>query len=157
MKRILSVKVKREMDMQPDLSWLGEYHGRNNLILPHTIDREERGDKGRGEFRYFTAGNSPEETGNPESVEQDYQRMEDYNRQGWCMMGVFAEAEVVLTDVAQTIHSGGLWEIESDSGEEYFTEVEETELDGLRIQLKEIGFTKRQIDAAFAKKESVQA
>lgn len=158
MKRILSVKVRREMDTSPDLSWLGEY-----ASTPgdgYAIDRKERGDQERGTYRYFrTSGNYK---GEPQAdiekyTEQDYKRMEAFNSCQWCMVGVFAEAEIVLTDVAQTIHSGGLWGIESDSDDAYFTEVEETELEGLRTQLKEIGFTKRQIDAAFAKKESVQA
>jgi hypothetical protein len=139
-RRILTVRIKREVDDSPDLSHLGEYTNRPGGDEV-TIDREARGDKSRHEYRYFVAALSGAETGNPESVEQDYKRMEDYNRQGWCMVGVWAEADVQFSgDVVQTIRSGGLWGIESDSGAKYFTEVERDELGELSAQLKAAGF-----------------
>lgn len=93
---------------------------------------------------------SGEESGNPKSVEQDYRRMEDYNRQGWCMVGVYATAQVVIASGAvQTIRSVGLWGIESDSGSDYFDEVEGYELSNLREQLEALGFNQRQVSKAF--------
>src|SRR5688500_10376303 len=72
-KRILSVSFVREPEALPDLSHFGEYSD-----VPgdddKTIDRQERGDQWRNEHRYFIAALSGENTGNPESVEQDYQR-----------------------------------------------------------------------------------
>jgi hypothetical protein len=104
------------------------------------------------ENRYFNVAMSAEETGNPKSVEQDYQRAEAYNRGEWCMVGVWAEATVQLTgDTIQRIRSGGLWGIESDSGEEYFEEVAQEELAALRAELLAVGFTSRAIDVAFKK------
>lgn len=85
-------------------------------------------------------------------VAQDYERMESLNRGDWSFIGIRAEAEYsVGGQVApvQTISSGGLWGIESDSDESYFAEVEAEELSGLREQLHAIGFSKRAITAAF--------
>jgi hypothetical protein len=151
-KRILSVTLHREVDDNPDLSWIGEYS--NLSDGPDAIDRQARGECGRGEYRYFNPTNSAAETGNPDSPEQDYQRIEDYNRGGWCMMGIYATAEVVLTgSVVQKIRSGGPWGIESDSDEGYFDEVRDEELAALRTELTAVGFSKRQIDKAFAEAE----
>lgn len=146
-KKILSVKIKREVDTDPDLSFLGEY---SNSAGDNAIDREERGGRGHGEYRYFNCAMSGEDTGNPDSPEQDYKRAEAYNAQQWCMIGIWVEAEVILSgDTVQHIRSGGLWGIESDSGEDYFEEVQGEELSSLRDELEAIGFSKRQIDRAF--------
>lgn len=152
-RQILKVTIRREVDTGPDLSDLGEYTsspGADDV----TINRKERGDCGRGEYEYFVAAMSGEETGNPESVEQDYRRMEDYNRGGWCMVGVWVEAEVVLTgSTVQRIRSGELWGIESDSGDDYFAEVEEEQFAELRGELEAIGFNSRAINRAIKSAE----
>ena len=146
--RILSVKLHRETDENPDLSYLGEYVSRTSV--DNAIDRVERGDAGRNEYRYFVPTMTAEETGNPESPEQDYRRMESYNAQDWCMFGIFATADVVLTgSVVQTIRSGGLWGVESDSEESYLKSIEKDELDSLRDELIACGFSARAISTAF--------
>lgn len=142
--RILSVTVKRVQDESPDLSWIGEYG--NSPKSPAAIDREERGERGHGEYRYFNPQLTGEETGNPQSPEQDYERMEAYSRGEWCMLGIIAEAEVQFTaTTVQTISSGGLWGIESDGGADYFTEVEEEQLSALADELAAMGIGKRAI------------
>ena len=153
MKRILSVRIKREVDTNPDTSHFGEYA--NNPKGDYFIDRQERGDMGRREYRYFnTSGNYQ---GKPQAdikryTEQDYERMESYNRGSWHMIGIWADAQVALTgNVVQTIRSGGLWGIESDSYNGYLVDVEKEQLDELAKELTALGFTKRQIDAAFEK------
>jgi len=79
---------------------------------------------------------------------QDYERARTLV-ETWNFVGVRAEAEVQLTgDKTQTIRSGGLWGIESDSGD-YFKEVETEQLAELREQLHAIGFSRRAIVAAF--------
>jgi hypothetical protein len=151
--RILSVRVKRDVDVDPDLSWLGEYGStpKGN----HTIDRQERGDMGRNEYRYFTPAMTGDESGNPESPEQDYVRMEAYNRGNWAMIGVWAEAEVQTHSdgVVQRIRSGGLWGVESDSDAAYLASVANDELAALGSELEALGFTKRQVRAGLAKAE----
>ena len=84
-------------------------------------------------------------------IEQDYQRMESLNRGAWHYLGIIAKAEVQLTPEGpiQTIRSGGLWGIESDSGSEYLESVKQEELADLRRQLEEVGCGKRAIDHAY--------
>jgi len=120
------------------------------------------GDMGRGEYRYFNPSfnyvdkngaalpeNTPEEV--RKYVRQDYERMESLNRGAWCFVGVFAEAEVQTNGMStiQTIRSGGLWGIESDSDRDHFRMVESEELETLRTELHAIGFSKRAISHGF--------
>lgn len=106
-------------DESPDLSHLGEYS--NEATSPDAIDRKERGDMKRGELRYFNPAMTGEETGNPESPEQDYERMEAYNAGDWRMIGIRATVEIAIPCGSyartQTLKSPGLWGIESDSDE----------------------------------------
>jgi hypothetical protein len=130
-------------------------------------DCGERGDMERGEYRYFNPSfNYVSSMGKiqdgltPEDVRkytlQDYERMERANRGDWCMVGVKAVAEISIPSTSiyhsstlQTIHSGGLWGIESDSDKAYFAEVEKDELADLRTQLRALGFSTRALTAAF--------
>jgi hypothetical protein len=92
---------------------------------------------------------------------QDFERMEDLNNGGWWYVGVRAEAKILLprnandgkpnnlTFQSQTITSGGLWGIESDSDNAYIEEVTKDELADLREQLKQLGFSSRAISKAF--------
>ena len=129
------VKIVIEVDNNPDLSHLGVYS--DDGSAPGSIDRQERGDMGHGEYRYFAPAN-------PEYAEADYARYEAYNRDDWQMVGLWAEAELIVgpgpkAGLAQTIRSGGLWGIESDSGRDFFEETAEEELARLRGQLRELG------------------
>jgi hypothetical protein len=138
--RILRVWTEHKPDESPDLSYLGEYtpsHG------SEYIDRQDRGDMGRNEYRYWIPTN-------PDSAEQDYERMEAYNRGDWGCIGIIAKAEVQFSESStiQTVRSGGLWGIESDSGKDYLESVENEELSQLADELKAIGCTDRQIKQA---------
>jgi hypothetical protein len=78
------------------------------------------------------------------------QRMERYGN-SWGMIGIRAEAMVRLgRGRFTTVTSGGLWGIESDSGDDYFAEVGREELNDLRATLSDMGFTPAAIDEAFA-------
>lgn len=117
-------------------------------------DCGERGDMERGQYRYFNpSGNYDGEPAEDQRkyVRQDYDRMEDYNRGGWCFTGTYATAEVQTSQhsTIQTIRSGGLWGTESDSDDSHFAEIEKDELADLRRELESIGFTKRAVSAAF--------
>jgi hypothetical protein len=149
---IREVVIRQILDDSPDLSHLGEYH---SDYREGCIDRKERGDMDRNEYRYFTPAMTGEETGNPESPEQDYLRMENYNRGDWHMLGIRAEARVVVKDTVQTITSCGLWGVESDSEDDYLKEVGQEELSGLREILLSLGFTEAEIDAAFKEVKTV--
>lgn len=67
-------------------------------------------------------------------------------------IGIIAKAEIWNPDTqtVQTIHSGGLWGIESDSGD-YLGEVALDELAGLCRELEALGFGGRAIAFAFSK------
>lgn len=128
-------------DESPDTSFIGEYA---NHWKEGAIDRKERGDMSRNEYRYFIPAMSGEATGNPDSPEQDYERMESLNRGAWCFIGIRASVEVNIPlhgsyAVRQTFHSPGLWGIESDSGKEYLREVFEEESNTLAQMLESLG------------------
>ena len=133
--RIESIQIKYITEDQPDLSWLGDY---SDTPAEHHIDRQKRGDMGRNELRYFNLG-----CGELDYLEQDYARFEDYNNGGWCCIGIIAEATVLCSDQnnggrLETLSSGGLWGIESDSGD-YLNTVADDELADLREHLALFG------------------
>ena len=49
--KIESVRIEKIPDTDPDTSYLGDYS--NSPKNPYSIDRQERGDMGRNELRYF--------------------------------------------------------------------------------------------------------
>lgn len=157
MKKIQSVKIVRLVDDSPDLSYLGEYSNNRDSSDGKSFDRAELGDYSRGEFSFFTAAMSGDETGNPDSPRQDYERMESYNRGDWHMCGVRAEAEIIVDGIIQEITSAGLWGIESDSEESYFEEIGNEELQQLADILEELGFTRSAIHKAITQAEKVTA
>lgn len=129
-------------------------------------DCGERGDMQRNEYRYFNPSDNYQ--GEPAEdirkyVRQDYERMESLNSGQWCFIGVRADADVLLSantsmtpkeraltcsHITQRITSGGLWGIESDSGD-YLKEIESEQLSELRQELKALGFSSRAISTAF--------
>ncbi len=150
MKRISKVSIKRIFDESPDTSYIGEYSA---TWKEGAIDRKERGDMRCRDYRYFLPAN-------PEYAEQEYARMESLCNGDFHFIGIRAEAEIQTSDdgrhwLCNTISSGGLWGIESDSGDDYFAEVERDELAALRDALTEFGFTADEIDAAIGDVERI--
>lgn len=72
---------------------------------------------------------------------EDKERLESYG-DDWHMIGMWAQAEVVVDGVVQTIRSGGLWGIESDSNKEYLMEIAREEYNALKGILRKMGFKK---------------
>lgn len=148
-----SITIEWLDDESPDASYLGEYS--NEATSPAAIDRKERGDMGRGEFRYFNPAMTGDETGNPDSPEQDYQRMESLNRGDWSFLGCRAVAEVSYpcgngSRRLQRFTSGGLWGIESDNDASYKAEVEQGQLDELKEHLAQFGIEWPELEHAHA-------
>lgn len=126
-------------------------------------DCGEHSDMERNEYRYFNGpvenykGESPEDI--RKYILQDYKRMESLNRGDWCFIGIRADAEVWLGSQSesasnyigptQTITSGGLWGIESDSDDSYIADEEKDQLSELKDQLRALGFSTRAISEAF--------
>ena len=75
-------------------------------------------------------------------------RLDAYNRGEFDFVGVRAEAEVVVESIVQTLTSGGLWGVESDSGEEYLVGIAVEEYVQLRKVLKTIGVPTSELPAA---------
>jgi hypothetical protein len=159
--KILSVRIERVCDDCPDTSYFGKFSDdaepgaivrigeHSGKFLSELSEDDELPEKGR-EYRYFNPALTGEETGNPESPKQDWQRMERLNNGDWCFIGVIAKAVVISPNgLTQTLRSGGLWGIESDSDNAYFASVEKEQLDELRAELESFGFGARQITYAF--------
>lgn len=166
--QIIGVRIERTTDNDADISYLGEF---TDEASPGAIIREgeHAGEfvhdlpedyelPGRGrEYRFFVPAMTGEETGNPESPRQDWERMEALNRGDWRYIGIIAKAELwnPQTRVTQTVRSGGLWGIESDSDKGYFAEVERDEMKNLSDELAAMGIGERAIARAFQTVETV--
>ncbi len=90
-------------------------------------------------------GPSHFDSGDPEYRDQDTERRAQYERGELTLVGVVAEADVVVEGVGQRLTSGGLWGVESDSGAEYVEEVALQEYDKLREILKAVGVPTSQV------------
>jgi len=106
------VTIEWQNDDCPDLSWLDQFENSQDL--------EEQ--------KYY---------------QRDQERKASYGDR-WEMLGCIAKA-VVSYDIGQgsrrleTLTSGGLWGIESDSGKDYFSEVESEQLADLADHLRHFG------------------
>jgi hypothetical protein len=111
----------------------------------------------RREYNYFKPYAGCEEEGSENYQKygkQDFLRMEGLNSGSWYFMGIIAKAEIVTeNDTIQVIRSGGLWGVESNSGD-YLEQVGKDELNNLRLELESLGFGKRAIDRAFQNVET---
>jgi hypothetical protein len=115
----------------------------------------------RREYSFFIPYAGGEKRGSKEYKEygmHDYKRMEALNNGHWSYIGIIAKAKILVPIVGnpgssqyQTISSGGLWGIESDSGKDFFEETIDDELSGLADQLEALGLGKRQIEYAIRK------
>jgi hypothetical protein len=150
--KILRVRIANEIDCDLDTSYLGEYSASPKVSW--AIDRMARGDCRHNQYRYFNPANSAEQTGCPDSPEQDYQRMEAMNRGDWHYIGIIAKAVLEMpSGILQTVRSSGVWGVESDCGEDAMREFSDEELDSLAGELLALGIGKRAIVRAFQKME----
>lgn len=178
--KISRVWIERKMDREPDLSFYGHYHNHLSEKSNHfTIDRATVKDLTRSEYRYFTPGSV--EDFDPDAswlqpklntlqakkdywfgamiqnAEQDYNRMEAYKAGQWHMIGIIAKCEIVSpAGIVQTLRSGWLWSVESDSGKEYLASIEAEQLSELRGELESMGLGNRAIAHAFRKVEEAE-
>jgi hypothetical protein len=75
-------------------------------------------------------------------------RLNAYNAGEWRMVGVRAAAEIEAADMRETITSAGVWNIPSDSPEQYLQDVYREELGSLCRTLYELGFAEAEIAQA---------
>ena len=162
-KRILSIETKRIIDESPGTSFIGqfgrqadtqfaiEHRGAHSLpwFNPGSVESfnpsaswipaEVQGESARRQYWHAIM---------TKNAKQDHLRMCQLIDGEFHFIGVQATAEVTVGGVCQTLTSGGLWGIESDSEESYFAEIEAEQLSELRGILAEIDFSKRAIATA---------
>jgi hypothetical protein len=114
-KKIESISCQQTFDVDGDISWLQQYD-------INSKDSEEQ-----------------------KCALQDKKRLEAYYNDEWYFIGIQAVAKIRINGISQTISSSGLWNIESDSGDEYFDEVFDEEKEQLKDNLLELGFTEKEI------------
>jgi hypothetical protein len=73
------------------------------------------------------------------------ERRQQYDNGEFGFIGIQAEAEIIVAGVCQTITSGGLWGIESDSTPDYLSEIEQEEIEQLQEILHALGFPSKVI------------
>jgi len=155
MNKLKSVKVKAAIDENPDFSTIGEYTdkaeewsicrccGEYVAELPEGHVEPPIGRACRY-FNPFAAGCSVEEEGTEDYKlygKQDFERAEAYNRGDWNYIGITAEATISYSTGngsfrLEWLSSGGLWGIESDSGDEYLNELKDEQLADLKQHLE---------------------
>lgn len=149
-----SIKITRTIDTDADTSFIGEY-SRTPGPDDRTIDRVANGDAGSRGYAYFIAAMSGDETGNPDSVQQDYERMQDIANGQICFYGIGVRAVIKIPECGNcsrlmNIDSTSLWGIESDSDTAYIREVANDQLSEIRAELNDLGIDDADIDAAMA-------
>jgi len=161
--RIDVVRIVWETDEAPDLSWIGEF--KNSITAAeesHAIHHRARGGDTR-EFEWFVSGNAYEDVSprtRKKYIEQDYRRLLAYG-ETWHSVGCYAEARVSYptqpagTWRTETLRSGGLWGIESDSEKTYRAEVARDELADLKDHLDQFNVDTSNFDALAETAEEV--
>jgi hypothetical protein len=157
---IRKIRILHKIDEDPDLSFYGEYTSERpseaELHRGDAFDRKYRPYWNPRTHRYFLCEWTVEfhrknfhQMGYSKGVAEemaraanraDFNRMEDYNRDGWCCIGIVAEAEVQYPvglghHRIEWLTSGGVWGIESDC-EKTIKEEEESQLDILKNHLQ---------------------
>ena len=163
MKTIESIKIEREMDQDPDLSYLGEFH----------YGPRKKFDISNGDDSWYTPAqfwpHNPKNWENvpPKNIEQtikefgslrkaDYQyaiadmkRLLNYYHNNWHMIYIRATTEIKVSDdgihwAHETLRIG-CGGIETDSGEEYINEITSDLLSELDLELTQWGFSRTEI------------
>lgn len=151
--RIDGIRILHKIDEYPDLSWIGEYTDSkpDECDLKggsafYRVNYEYRG------YKYFIPCYSVQERfkdlqamGYSKGVAEelarsycrkDFERMEGYCKGDWYMIGIIAKASICIPyesyDKIETISSGGLFGIESDSGDTYIQDIEKEQLSELK-------------------------
>ncbi len=127
--------INRVFDTDPDLSYLGAFSDtKGNFAVKHETDDPRSSD-------WFNA----EGVENMEQARQNYKRFLQFGNEEIHCIGIVAEAQILIPlgnddkyGIRQNIQSGGLYGIESDSGESYFREVEADQFSELKTVLKQL-------------------
>jgi hypothetical protein len=138
--KIETIWTERVDDDNPDLDWLRSKYDADEKKIVKSM-RYSQGDIEQYGWKQVK-----------EWMDEDNERLDAYGHD-WCMMGIRAFARIQIptgmgnnSRMMHTIHSSGLWGIESDSDDPYFKEVEDGELDTLKTMLSAMGIPEADID-----------
>lgn len=163
-KKIMNVTVKQLYDEDPDTSYLGNYtdrpepwaiicQGEHEGKFVCELRAKDKLPRPGRKYNYFIAVAGDETPGTKnyrKYAKQDYERMDAFAREDWNFIGLRAEAKVQIGDggLVQTITSGGLWGIESDSGKDELSRLAREQMAELESQLLALGFTRAEVKRA---------
>lgn len=126
----LTIEIKWEYDEDPDVSYLGKAYWRPQPgAIPHQPDHRntywfvpQMSFRDHYDEYVSRLGYEPKQARKLSSshVKEDFDRWVDYCRGGWSMMGCVAKVK----DGHRVLGVSSLWNIESDSGQEYFDMIE---------------------------------
>lgn len=130
-----SIKIKEIVEDSPDLSYLGQFANqpKGNFSIEHEPNDSRS-------FNWFNAEN----VATDKEAQQNYERAASYG-DSWNAIGIKAIAEIHIPFEVnghetnykiETIDSGGLWGIESDSDDVYKNEVAQDQIEELQGYLK---------------------
>ena len=123
-----SIDIVRKIDDTPDLSYLEtEVDNDGKIVSSCRYTNDDMVTYGKKKVLQW--------------IENDRERLNNYGVT-WHTVGIYATAEIKIPMGSyfsvQTIRSGGLWSIESDSKEDYLQSVEEGEKENLIEILKSL-------------------
>lgn len=89
----------------------------------------------------ITVRRVPDEDSDPSYLDQAEfaERKLAYERGEFDFIGITAHADILVNGVVQSVQSGGLWSIESNSGEDYLQNIEQEQIAELRDILSTLG------------------
>lgn len=133
--KIEEITVKRELDNNPDLSYLGEFgNDECKFAIEHDIGNSRT-------YNYFNANNVE----NMIQARENYERIMEFERGEVGLIGIVAHATVSYPidnngdRRREYLSSSGLWGIETDNTSEEIESIEKEQLDDLREHLNVFG------------------
>lgn len=147
--KIEKIIIEHVIDTDPNISWIGEYTSdlQNGIIViqydkfyedltEEELDEIAYRSREHTGFKPYAGGEKPGTDNYKEYGMQDYLRMESINNGNIWFMGIIAKAILNVAGTVQSISSGGLWGIESDSSKDYIIEIEHEQLNKVKEQLQ---------------------
>lgn len=134
--KAIEIKVKSIVDDDPDVSYLDttpeDHYGTDGYNWNHVSEE----DKQKVIDQYGSIWNAC-----VAYAEHDKERLDAFYRDDWNMIGIKAVATIHLpvnekTVKAETISSGGLWGIESDSDKSYLQEIGREQIEEVKGYLR---------------------
>ena len=146
MKKINRIIIKKLLDTDADLSYLGKFSDdAGEFAVKHSDEIKE--------YKYFNAGN----VDNIKQAKKNYKRIMDYEKGRWSMIGIRADAKISTGQkgwmLVNTLSSGGIWGIEDDWDVKDYQEIINEQLYELKDVLRKLGFSKMQIEKAKVESE----